>query len=274
MPQRSTTKQSTSQKSKLSVRSCIHLVSGDKGGTGKSAFSSLLVDYFTSKDIALRAIDGDITNPTLSMCYPDAVGVVVSDDRDQRNQLNIIFLAAQEDSRLVVVDLPARSEVPISGWLDAYSVIELAKECNIDLVKWWLSDGEPSTIDMFVASVKEHPDIPHVFVKNMGLAKPIHWAVLEENTDIQKWYEEGKIEVTELPWVHRDLINKVRRARRSFLALSEDKGAMDIMTRGCMSYYLREGFRALEATQVIADIAGSAALSSQKKADPTETKAS
>lgn len=229
----------------------IHLISGDKGGTGKSAFAALMIDYYASKGISIQAIDGDITNPTLSSCYADALGVVVSDDRDMRDQLNLIFLAAQQDGKTVIVDLPARSEAILSDWMQAFSVLDLAQQHQIELVKWWVSDGDPSTIEMFAASVNATATISHVLVKNMGLAKPIHWIELDGRREIQDWLTAGKIRVLEFPWMDKNLIARVRRAETSFANMLEDTKTVDILTQGRIQGYLRQGFAALDQVDVL-----------------------
>ena len=165
--------------SKSAEKPRIHLVSGDKGGTGKSVVSAMLVDYCRSKQQTIQPIDGDMTNPTLSGAYPDAIEMVVSDDRDMRSQLNTIFVSAQKEGKTVIVDLPARSESALTAWFSEYNVLSLAEAQGIKFIKWWVTDGDPSTLDLFSKSVKGFPEIRHIFVKNMGLTKPVHWTVLE-----------------------------------------------------------------------------------------------
>ena len=46
--------------SKSAEKPRIHLVSGDKGGTGKSVVSAMLVDYCRSKQQVIQPIDGDM----------------------------------------------------------------------------------------------------------------------------------------------------------------------------------------------------------------------
>lgn len=240
---------------------CIHLVSGDKGGTGKSAFAALMIDYYASQGVAIQAIDGDITNPTLSSCYADAIGVVVSDDRDMRSQLNLIFLAAQEQGKTVIVDLPARSEGVLADWLDAFDVLALAKQDQIELVKWWVSDSDPSTLAMFTTSVQAFEQMPHVLVKNMGLAKPIHWSGLEQNVEIQGWMKSAKIDVLEFPWMDKNLIAQVRQAGTTFTKMLDDQQSTDVLTRGRIQGYLRQGFKALEQTSIFQSASGKSSRS-------------
>lgn len=231
-------------------RPYIHLVSGDKGGTGKSMVSAMLVDYCRSKQQMIQPIDGDITNPTLSEAYEDALEIIVSDDRDMRSQLNTIFISAQKDGKTVIVDLPARSETALSAWFSDYNVLSLAESQGIQIIKWWVSDGDPSTLDLFSKSVKGFPEIRHIFVKNMGLTKPVHWAVLESWPEIGQWHQDGSIEMIEFPWMDKLLISQVRRTQQTFGELANASETDDILGQGRIQGFLKQGFAALEQTQI------------------------
>ncbi|MEM6255053.1 MAG: cobalamin biosynthesis protein CobQ [Cyanobacteria bacterium P01_D01_bin.156] len=228
----------------------IHLVSGDKGGTGKSMVSAMLVDYCRSKQQSIQPIDGDMTNPTLSEAYADALEIVVSDDRDMRSQLNTIFVSAQKEGKIVIVDLPARSELSLKAWFSDYNVLALAESHGIQFIKWWVSDGDPSTLDLFSKSVKEFPEIRHIFVKNMGLTKPVHWSVLEAWPEMGQWQQDGTIEIIEFPWMDKLLISQVRRAQQTFGELANAAETDDILTQGRIQGFLKQGFAALEQTQI------------------------
>ncbi|NEZ55831.1 cobalamin biosynthesis protein CobQ [Adonisia turfae] len=236
--------------SKSAEKPRIHLVSGDKGGTGKSVVSAMLVDYCRSKQQVIQPIDGDMTNPTLSGAYPDAIEMVVSDDRDMRSQLNTIFVSAQKEGKTVIVDLPARSESALTAWFSEYNVLSLAEAQGIKFIKWWVTDGDPSTLDLFSKSVKGFPEIRHIFVKNMGLTKPVHWTVLESWPEIGQWQQDGIIEMIEFPWMDKLLISRVRRAQQTFGELADAAATDDILTQGRIQGFLRQGFMALEQTSV------------------------
>lgn len=228
----------------------IHLVSGDKGGTGKSMVSAMLVDYCQSKQQTIQAIDGDITNPTLSGAYRDALEMVVSDDRDMRSQLNTIFLSAQKEGKTVIVDLPARSESSLSAWFSEYNVLSLSETHQIEFIKWWVSDGDPATLDLFVKSVQHFPTIRHILVKNMGLTKPVHWTVLESWPEIGRWHGDGTIEVIEFPWMDKLLISQVRHSQQTFGELANAEKVDNILVKGRIQGFLKQGFAALEQSQI------------------------
>ena len=51
----------------------IILVTGDKGGVGKSFTARIIADYLLDKKVSFRAFDTDKTNATFYRFYPDFV---------------------------------------------------------------------------------------------------------------------------------------------------------------------------------------------------------
>ena len=247
------------------LRRWVQFVSGEKGGTGKSAFAALLYElYKTQRDWKVKAIDGDLTNPSLSVMYDDVTPVVLSDDRDELSQLNIVFMAALEKDVDVIVDLPARSESILSHWIDDYNVLDIAANYNIGFIKWWVSDGDPLSIPVFIQSTRDFPAIKHVFVKNMGLAKPMHWEQWESDPDMAEWRKDG--EFIEFPWMNKELIAKSREFKKSFGELAHSS-VIDVLQQGRFQGFLGQGFRAIQAAQVFQEIVEAQQWAATAKAD-------
>ena len=243
----------------------VQLISGEKGGTGKSVTAAQLYECYKAHDgLKAQAIDGDLTNPSLSIMYTDVLPLILSDDRDELDQLNVVFTAAMEKDVDVIVDLPARSESILNQWINDYKVLSLAEKYNIQFVKWWVSDGDPLSIPLFIDSTKRFPRIEHIFVKNMGLAKPRQWSQWEQDSDIKEWRKEG--EIIELPFMDKNLIAYSRKVGKSFSALMQDPN-VNVLDQGRYEGFLDQGIQALSNTRVFKEI-----LATQKSESAVDSK--
>jgi RNase H-fold protein (predicted Holliday junction resolvase) len=87
----------------------IIFVHGDKGGTGKSMISSILVDYYLKHDTDLLVIEADNTVPDVARRFADQIsGVKVSLDDDAENAIsNMIEFVEKHNNQRIIVNLPA-----------------------------------------------------------------------------------------------------------------------------------------------------------------------
>jgi hypothetical protein len=85
------------------------LVTGNKGGTGKSTFSRGLLDVYTHLGLPCRAYDSDTQNPQLFRHYDKAVGVSRIDIALRGGADVLLDDLEQSQATVVLVDLPAGS---------------------------------------------------------------------------------------------------------------------------------------------------------------------
>ncbi len=85
------------------------LVTGNKGGTGKSSFARGLLDLYTHLGLSCRAYDSDTQNPQLFRHYGKTVGVARIDIALRGGADVLLDDLEQRQAAIVLVDLPARS---------------------------------------------------------------------------------------------------------------------------------------------------------------------
>jgi hypothetical protein len=85
------------------------LVTGNKGGTGKSTFSRGLLDVYTHLGLSCRAYDSDTQNPQLFRHYDKSVGVSRIDIALRGGADVLLDDLEQSKAAVVLVDLPAGS---------------------------------------------------------------------------------------------------------------------------------------------------------------------
>jgi hypothetical protein len=157
----------------------IHLMDGEKGGTGKSWVARTLMQCYidagnasgrsaNAADILFGGIESDRSNPSLSRIYGDYTKYAIfSEDLKFADEADKLFDLSM--THHLVVNLPAQVHRSMTRWIRQKGLIEYAAASGVSLIKWFVSDGEKDSLEAFLRSVEEFgSEIPHVFVKNYG----------------------------------------------------------------------------------------------------------
>ncbi len=116
----------------------IHFVGGEKGGVGKSVVARLLAQLFVDRSLPFTALDADRSHGALVRYYSDFSSAVELERLESADQ---IVEAALGANGRVLVDLPAQSHRALQRWLEASDVLGFAREMNVALVFWFVTDG-------------------------------------------------------------------------------------------------------------------------------------
>lgn len=197
----------------------LHFVTGNKGNVGKSVWASAMIEYYIAHQKRLLFIDGDKDSKTLRNTYKESIILTLSDDPLMASQPDILMDLAESQNQLpknsadILVDLPAGGEEPINNWLE---------ECGLDngetasdllpvvIYKWWVSDADPSSIELFKESAKRYPSIKHIFLKNMGKSREVQWKESSHASYIDTLSRSRKISLYEIPVLASKTINFLR----------------------------------------------------------------
>jgi hypothetical protein len=222
--------------------STIHFVDSEKGGTGKSWFSRVMHHTFQTRNRSFLGVDADTSNPTYHNVYTDTQRIPFSVDPKEQDLPDILFDMALADD--LIVSLPAQAHRPVHQWLTQKNVLLLAKEHGIVVKKWWISDGEDDSLNLFVESVKAYgADIQHVFVKNRG--RCTEWDYFDRHQSVQAIISEQQVPVIEFPALSDFRRIQINATRMTFAqALTHD--AFGLLGRSQVAAYLRDAAQALE----------------------------
>lgn len=144
----------------------IHLVGGEKGGVGKSFFARVLCQYFVDRNLPFAGIDADVSHGSLQRCYGDFTRTVDLERVDSADEIMDRALGAE---RRVVVDLPAQSMRLLERWLETGEVFSLAREMQVGLVFWHVTDGGHDSVKALERLLDRHGNsFECVVVKNHG----------------------------------------------------------------------------------------------------------
>jgi hypothetical protein len=149
--------------------STVHLVGGEKGGVGKSVVARLLSQLFIDRGLAFAGLDADQSHGALQRSYADFSQAVDLGRLESADQILDRALGAE---RRVVVDLPAQSHRALRRWLDATDVLSYAREMDVRIVLWHVTDGGFDSVAHLERLLGDFGDaVEYVVVKNEGRSK-------------------------------------------------------------------------------------------------------
>lgn len=149
--------------------STVHLVGGEKGGVGKSVVARLLTQLFIDRGLRFAALDADQSHGALARSYADFTQSV---DLERLESADQILDRALGADRRVVVDLPAQSYRALFRWFEATDVLDYAREMDVRVVLWHVTDGGFDSVSLLERLVTELGDsVGYVVVKNEGRSR-------------------------------------------------------------------------------------------------------
>ena len=147
----------------------------------------MVIEYFREHKIKHQLFDADRTSPDVGEIYAPSIyqngaeGEYQAHSSSQGNRIYFseesedVFLAdeliAKACEELVIVNLPAQVSVMVDAWLSR-GILDLAKEENVEIIFWFVSDGSPESINLlgeFLSTYKK--TIKTILVVNEGLSK-------------------------------------------------------------------------------------------------------
>jgi hypothetical protein len=183
----------------------LHLVDGEKGGTGKSWVARTMHHVFEAQKIPFIGVDADTANPTYKNVYPDVRQIPFGIDHKTVDLADAIFQHAISSD--VIVNLPAQSHYAVHHWFSTKDVALQAKANNVTVKKWWISDGENDSIHLFLKSIEAHDSsIQHIFLQNLGRCD--EWEYFDTHQAIQQAIREHRVPVIAFP-----VLGQLRRIR-------------------------------------------------------------
>ena len=124
----------------------IYMVSGSKGGVGKSIVSMALVHYLKVRGVELLLIDADTTNPDVGKAYGKTIETAYINLDEKDGWMDLANRLAEQPNTAVVINTPARSGegVKLYGTLLTESLAELDRQ----LVTLWVINSQRDSIQL------------------------------------------------------------------------------------------------------------------------------
>ena len=224
----------------------VCIVSGFKGGIGKSQYAAVLVDFLLLKQLISVLIEFDTVNPDVHRKYHKKVATklgVFSDDPNKENAANVLLNAGLEGN--VVANFPAQIFTQFKNWMVKNGIAELCQEFGIEFVNFHVSDGNKDSLGIFCRSIETFPQMTHVFVKNWGM-RTNEWHDFESHGGVQQYITERNIPVIDFPKFHGvSTLQKIDKLDLSFSeALTHEE--LEIIERSRVKQFLSKAHFNLE----------------------------
>ncbi len=126
----------------------IYYVGGSKGGVGKSAVASGLVDYLLVAGKSLLLVEGDTANPDVGWAYENEKGVahvrINLDHPDGWSDL--LDDIEKHKDRTVVINTPARNNMSVMR--SSKTLTDSLEELDRELVVFWVINRQRDSIEL------------------------------------------------------------------------------------------------------------------------------
>jgi hypothetical protein len=124
----------------------IIIVSGSKGGVGKSLTAMALMDYFSMNHMQVKLIDADVNNPDVFRCYGRITsGEVLSLD-DVEGWIQLVNTCDALPFKAVVVNTPAQSNVAVGK--HASLLVNALRELGRPLITLWVINRQRDSLEL------------------------------------------------------------------------------------------------------------------------------
>lgn len=226
------------------------LVSGEKGGTGKSFVCRAILQWHLDNKIPFTAFDTDRSNPDIKRCYGRVADVnlgIFGEGQRYEDTANAIFNAAIKQR--TTVNLPAQVFIPVKAWVEQNDLFEIAAEVGVTFTIWFVSDCGHDSLTLLRKSLEYFKlNAQHVVVKNYG--KTDDWQAYEQDASLQELIQTYQAKVVDFPkFIGSVVRNRIDELSLPFgEALTHDR--FDVIERQRVRKFLREAYTAFEAAGV------------------------
>jgi hypothetical protein len=223
----------------------VHLIGGEKGGTGKSWVFRVLDHSLTHRNQIFHSIKTDVSSAIYRNICDDARLLPLTMPQTAVAMADEAFKLALTGD--VIINLPPQVHQHLHHWIEQFHVNAQAQKHDISIKQWWISDGEDESLQLFLNSLQTYRnDFQHVFVKNHGRSRS--WNYFERHQEIQEAIHHYQIPVVEFP-----VLSEMRRLyinhNRLTFAMALQVRAFGVVGRHQIAQYL-------QAADAVFDAAG------------------
>jgi len=131
----------------------IVIVSGSKGGVGKSLTTMALLDYFSANHRYTKLIDADTINPDVLRCYGKTAEGEAIDLDDVEGWIRLVNLCDAAPFKTVVVNTPAQSNAAVAKHVPI--LLDSLRELARPMITLWVINRQRDSLEL----LKDYMDL-------------------------------------------------------------------------------------------------------------------
>lgn len=198
----------------------VIMVSGDKGGVGKSTVCTALVEWMVAGNYPVRLAETDTSNPDVYQVLKDKVPTEQLNLDNKDGWMNLINVAAEKPETLVVnMAARIRTATEQNGELFA----EAMKELSRPLVMVWVINRGRDSIQLLKKSLSVFPNLAgKVVAKNLYFSggQPEKFTLWDESDAKKNFEADGGVTI-DFPELHDRITDVVSFKRVPFTVAVE-----------------------------------------------------
>ncbi len=146
------------------AKPAVVLIGADKGGVGKTTVSRTLLDYFTDKQVRVRAFDTEVPRGTLKRFHPNVTDIV--DIGHVPDQMRIFDTVNATDASVSLIDVRAGLLSPTLHALRNIGFIDAAKKGQITFAVFHILGPTLASLDEIAETAAYLGNAKYFMVKN------------------------------------------------------------------------------------------------------------
>lgn len=135
----------------------FNIVSGDKGGVGKSFTALALIDYLsTVKGGEVVVFEADKSNPDVARMYKDSIKCVYVDLTTENGWMDLMDTVAAHPKASFVLSTPAGIGTYMKLHLPGFKQFIAARKVELDMVLWWVMNPQHDSVNLLAEACNSY----------------------------------------------------------------------------------------------------------------------
>jgi len=192
----------------------IFLISGDKGGVGKSTVAINMIEWLLGFEDRINLIDTDLTNPDVHAIYKNEPRIKTMSpeeiDIDETDAGGWIQLAkfANSNPETLVINMKAGSKLSLEKYRD--NVIGMFEAINRPLILIWILNIQRQSVVLLIDALENLPKLHSVIaVKNLKNGFENEFFLWDEKKKTNETLVKANISEILFPRVHASISIKI-----------------------------------------------------------------
>ena len=141
-------------KSSIKPPVTFDIVSGDKGGVGKSFTALTLIDVLVRRGKEVVVIEADTSNPDVARMYRDTLSCYYVDLATENGWMEIMDIVIKHPGCAFVMSAPAGAGTNIQTHLPSLSGFLAQHKSPLELELWWAMNPQHDSVNLLSKAIK------------------------------------------------------------------------------------------------------------------------